>query len=322
MSGRREVLGVVELGLAVAVVVAAGEQVDGAVVVDRADDVVEVDGAVEEVPRTVALQGPQEVVDAQHVAARRPRDVGEVLVTAEREPAERELPVAELVGLGRLHRRIRPDQSLDLPFARLMTGRCRPSARWCRRRDTSAAAGPTAAPPRSGRPSPRQQRHVAATGCGRAHLRAVRFAVDGDRPVLAGRGQRRGQLDQADGHVAVHAQHRLVVVARPPARRALGTDRLDDVLLVLADGDLLVRRRHAGDLEHVGERVVLGVVVDDLDRALAVVVERTEDRSCTPPCAPTLSTRQSLDGPAFGLRTIVRRENTSQVSDECQFTLT
>jgi hypothetical protein len=48
---------VVELGLAVGVVVAAGEQVDGAVVVHGADDAVEVDDAVEEVPGHVPLQG-------------------------------------------------------------------------------------------------------------------------------------------------------------------------------------------------------------------------------------------------------------------------
>ena len=92
----------VELGLAVAVVVSPGEQVDGAVMVDGADDVVEVDRAVEEVPGAVTLQGPQEVVDAQHMTASRPRDMGEVLVALEREAAERELAVAELVGFGRL----------------------------------------------------------------------------------------------------------------------------------------------------------------------------------------------------------------------------
>ncbi len=124
----------------------------------------------------------------------------------------------------------------------------------------------------------RQQGHVAAPDAHVAHLLADRVAVDGDRSLLAGGRQRRRQLDEAHRDVAVHAQHRLVVVARPPSRRALGADRLEHVLLVLADGDLLVRRRHPGDLEDVGEGVVLGVVVDDLDRALAVAVERTEDR--------------------------------------------
>ena len=88
MQRRVEVLDVVELGLAVGVVVAAGEEVDGAVVVDRADHGVEVDRAVEEVPRHVALQRAQEDVDAHHVAAGRPGDVGEELVAAEAEAAD------------------------------------------------------------------------------------------------------------------------------------------------------------------------------------------------------------------------------------------
>ena len=88
---RLVVLGVVELGLAVRLVEPAGEHVDGAVVVDGAEDVVEVDGAVEEVPGDVALQRAQERVDAHHVLAGRPRDVGEVLVAAEVEAAEVEL---------------------------------------------------------------------------------------------------------------------------------------------------------------------------------------------------------------------------------------
>ena len=72
----------VELGLAVRVVEAAGEHVDGAVVVDRAEHAVEVDGAVEEVPRHVALQRAEEGVGAEHVLAGGPGDVDEVLVAA------------------------------------------------------------------------------------------------------------------------------------------------------------------------------------------------------------------------------------------------
>ena len=84
------------------VVEPAGEHVDRAVVVDGAEDVVEVDGAVEEVPGDVALQGTQERVDAHHVPTGRPRDVGEVLVAAEVEAAEVELLVAVGVGSGGL----------------------------------------------------------------------------------------------------------------------------------------------------------------------------------------------------------------------------
>ena len=92
----------VELGLAVRVVEPPGEHVDGAVVVHRAEHVVEVDRAVEEVPGDVALQGTQERVDAGDVLAGRPGDVGEVLVAAEAERAEGELAVAVLVRRRRL----------------------------------------------------------------------------------------------------------------------------------------------------------------------------------------------------------------------------
>ena len=64
--------------------------------------------------------------------------------------------------------------------------------------------------------------------------------------------------------------------ARPPPADALGADRLEDVLHVLGDGDLLPRLGVRGDLEDVGEGVVLGVVVDDVHRALLVGVERAE----------------------------------------------
>ena len=94
---RVEVLDVVELGLAVRVVVAPGEEVDVAVVVHRAEDGVEVHRAVEEVPRDVTLQRPQERVDAHHVAAGGPSDVGEVLVTGEGESPDRERLVALVV---------------------------------------------------------------------------------------------------------------------------------------------------------------------------------------------------------------------------------
>ncbi len=90
---RIEVLGVVELGLAVRVVEPPGEHVDGAVVVDGAEHAVEVDGAVEEVPGNVALQGAKEHIDAQHVLAGRPGDVHEVLVAREVEGAKAELAV-------------------------------------------------------------------------------------------------------------------------------------------------------------------------------------------------------------------------------------
>ena len=48
--------------------------------------------------------------------------------------------------------------------------------------------------------------------------------------------------------------------------------------MFLRDGDPLVRFRDRRDLEHVGERVVAGVVVDQLDAALLVVVKGCEAR--------------------------------------------
>ena len=63
----------------------------------------------------------------------------------------------------------------------------------------------------------------------------------------------------------------------PPLRGALGPDRLDDVLAVLARPR---PSRTAGtlrrDLEDVGEGVALGIVIDDVDLALLVVGQRAE----------------------------------------------
>jgi hypothetical protein len=134
---RVEVLDVVELGLAVGVVVAAGEEVDVAVVVHSADHAVEVDGAVEEVPRHVALEGPEEGVDRHDVAAGRPGDVGEELVAAEVEAAEGELLVALGVRPGGLHLCGLGDGHLSSSSC-LRTGRSRPSARRCRPLRSSA----------------------------------------------------------------------------------------------------------------------------------------------------------------------------------------
>jgi hypothetical protein len=102
--------------------------------------------------------------------------------------------------------------------------------------------------------------------------------------VRRGTGRRRAgrdgggivELEQSDLDLAVHDQRELVVRGRPPAGGALGANGLDHVLDVLADRDLLVGLGLAGHLEDVGEDVVLGVVVDDLDAALVIVLERAE----------------------------------------------
>ena len=119
-----------------------------------------------------------------------------------------------------------------------------------------------------------EQGHVAATGDDLAHARAAGLAFEG--PVALGGGVGRllvAHLGQLDPDLAVHDQGELVMGAGPPVRGALGPDRLQDVLPVLTDRDLLVRPGPRGDLEHVGERVVVGLVVDDLDMSLLVVVK-------------------------------------------------
>src|SRR5262245_20092935 len=79
-----------------------------------------------------------------------------------------------------------------------------------------------------------------------------------------------------DFDAAVHAEHELVMAAGVPGGGARGPDGFDHVLEVLSDGDALVRFRLGGDLEDVGEDVVLRVVIDDVDPALPIVVERAE----------------------------------------------
>src|SRR6185436_14728687 len=81
---------------------------------------------------------------------------------------------------------------------------------------------------------------------------------------------------QADLDLAVHHQRELVLARRAPAGGALHADGLDHVLDVLTDGHLLEWPGLRGDLEDVPEDVVASIVVDDLDAALRVVLERPE----------------------------------------------
>ncbi len=77
------------------------------------------------------------------------------------------------------------------------------------------------------------------------------------------------------------------MTAGEPRRFAFGAHCLDNVFKVLADGDALIRHRLLGHLEDVREDVILGVVVDDFDAALLIIVQRAEDglyvRHATPP---------------------------------------
>ena len=252
-----------------------GEHVDGAVVVDGAEDVVEVDGAVEEVPGDVALEGAQEGVDAHHVLAGRPRDVGEVLVAAEVEAAEVELAVALGVGL-----RTRLD--LGHRWSLMWCRPCRLRGRAGQLRQISAQRSMVSSPwmvcsritPGAGgdeavRGVGREQRHVTPAQHDPTH-RPARPARRRRRPnpFLSAGASGVVELDQLDRDLAVQAQRELVVGARPPLARPLGADHLEHVLHVLADGDLLPRLGVRGDLEDVREGVVLGLVVDDVDAAL------------------------------------------------------
>ena len=102
-------------------------------------------------------------------------------------------------------------------------------------------------------------------------LRPAGGAVEPMRAVAARpAGGRLVELDELDLDLAVHAQRELVVARGSTASRPR-RDRLDHVLEVLGDGDPLPRLRPRRDLEHVGEHVVLRIVVDDLDAALVVV---------------------------------------------------
>jgi hypothetical protein len=98
----REVLEVIEFGLAVALIEATTEQIDSAVVIHGADNGIEVHGAVEEVPRNVTLQGAKKRIGAHDVAACWPVDVHKEFVTAEVESAQGEFAVTLFAGLGGL----------------------------------------------------------------------------------------------------------------------------------------------------------------------------------------------------------------------------
>src|SRR5205085_2533488 len=75
--------------------VAAGEHIHRAVVVARAEHVIEVDPAIEKSPGDIAHQRTQKVADVHGVAALRPADVREILVAPELELAKLEIAITE-----------------------------------------------------------------------------------------------------------------------------------------------------------------------------------------------------------------------------------
>src|SRR5439155_13236884 len=91
-----EFLGMPEASLAQGLVIFATEDLNRAVMVDGAEDVVEFDHTVEEPPGDVALQGSEEGVDVHLMFHRlaglgREVDVGKIVVAGETEAAELEL---------------------------------------------------------------------------------------------------------------------------------------------------------------------------------------------------------------------------------------
>ena len=100
LEGRAHVIGIegleeIHLGVAMTLAVGAREDVHGAVVVLRTEDIVEEDPAVEEAPADVAHHRAQEAVHFDGVHALRPADVDEVGITLEGETAEGVLAVAQ-----------------------------------------------------------------------------------------------------------------------------------------------------------------------------------------------------------------------------------
>jgi hypothetical protein len=85
------------------------------------------------------------------------------------------------------------------------------------------------------------------------------------------------ELHQLDLDTAVHADDEFIMAGGIPRRGALGPGAFDDIFEVLADRDALIGARPARHLEHVGEDVILRIVVDDLDAALGEIVDGGED---------------------------------------------
>ncbi|MOA31514.1 hypothetical protein D3C78_1526760 [compost metagenome] len=81
------------------------------------------------------------------------------------------------------------------------------------------------------------------------------------------------ELEEVDAYFAVHDDGELIVGAGEPGGLAFGAQHLDHVAEVQADHRLLVGRRLLGDFEDVGEGVVTGLALHQLDGTLAVVIE-------------------------------------------------
>src|SRR6266436_1244651 len=134
----------------------------------------------------------------------------------------------------------------------------------------------------------RQKRHVAAAGAHHAHLSAIRRAADRDGARSARRRRGLVELQEPDLHLAIHDERELILGWGAPAGRALRADRFDHVLDVL----------------------------DDLDAALVVVLERPEACLVTH-CSPPLARRpRPRRGRAAGR---ARPEHPARCGRACRF---
>src|SRR5687768_866172 len=111
-----------------------------------------------------------------------------------------------------------------------------------------------------------------------AHVAADGRACELDRAFDARRydSARKIELDELDLDTAVHDDREFVVRRGKPIGRSFRAQHLDHILAILGDDDLFVRSGVCGDVEYIGERIALDVVVDDLDVAFDVALERTE----------------------------------------------
>ena len=110
-----------------------------------------------------------------------------------------------------------------------------------------------------------------------AHARPVGLAAELRRAARVARHLVVGELDEVEGHFAVHHDGEFVVRGGVPRRFAFDPYGLGNIFEVLRHRDAFERRRASRHLEHVGEGVFPEVVLE-LDYALLVAVERTDMR--------------------------------------------
>src|SRR6266568_2428903 len=127
----------------------------------------------------------------------------------------------------------------------------------------------------------RKQRHVATLGPNDPHLRTRRFPRQRNRAPLRKLHVAVAQLTQPNFQISVHDGDRLIMRRGEPGRRPFDPQRLNHILPIDTDGNLLVRLGHRGDFEDIREGIVFGVIVDNLDTTLLIVVQAAQHRAVT-----------------------------------------